>query len=342
MRPALALVLWLLAPPVAAAPDAYRKVATEDGVSLALYRYVPRGAPSLAPAVLVVPDLGFNHRAYESLAAFLRRAGRETFIAELAGQGASSHRAASGLEPFVSKDLPAIARAVQAVRPGRFDVVVHGYSGALVLASAGGELAGSIRRVVAVNPAALAEVPNARVEALLARGGRFESLAWSAEGARTFELLFAHGGRFAPGERRMLRATVLSDLTPQVASGLLTWMRSGDLPLRGASLLARLRAFRKPTLLLLPLRDNYAHPEFAEPLVALATHAPVRLTVLSRMDFLSEDYGHLSVLQGRGARREIFPRMLDFLEGGGNGLENGACGLKKKGVSSAPNNAVHF
>ncbi|MBX5482066.1 MAG: hypothetical protein IRZ16_09560 [Myxococcaceae bacterium] len=65
----------------------------------------------------------------------------------------------------------------------------------------------------------------------------------------------------------------------------------------------------------LPLRDNWVHPEHGAPLRELATHAKVRLVVISEVDAYEEDYTHLSVLQGDAAPQEVFPLIATFLSG---------------------------
>jgi hypothetical protein len=61
------------------------------------------------------------------------------------------------------------------------------------------------------------------------------------------------------------------------------------------------------------MQDNFAHPEFGAPLRELAP-APVRMELLTRVNLLSEDYTHLSLLHGAGAPAEIFGPLLRFLD----------------------------
>src|SRR6185436_1048629 len=102
LRRAVIAVLLLLA----ATPVAHRRVVASDGAALALYRY-GEPAQGVVP-VLMIPDLGLTRAVFdlegEGLARHLAAAGRTVYVAELRGRGSLAER--------VSRDLPAIARAI--------------------------------------------------------------------------------------------------------------------------------------------------------------------------------------------------------------------------------------
>jgi pimeloyl-ACP methyl ester carboxylesterase len=306
----------LLATLLAAAPEVeHRRVTTSDGVALALYRY---GPPGFAP-VLLVPDLGLSRAVFdiegEGIARHLAAAGHTVYVAELRGQGAAyvAH-SAFGLAPIVSRDLPAVVAATQ---EPELDLVVHGYEGTLALAASVRELKGRVRRVVAVATPVLPEVPSPVASAVLKSGGDFRALPLDPEGARAFELLFTFGGRFKPGRLEALRAHAFGTLGRVTAGELLRWMVTGNLTLDdGSTVLGRLQQYDRPTLLFSGLANGFANPEFCVPLKGLATKADVRLRTFSRFELAHEDYSHLSLLQGSGARDEIFEPARRFLEEG--------------------------
>ncbi|HLL83326.1 MAG TPA: alpha/beta fold hydrolase, partial [Longimicrobium sp.] len=253
-----AVVLWLaalLALPAAAREGPllksvfHRRVTAPDGTALALYRYVPDGGGGGRPAVLLVPEVGFGRIAYDfagsGLARYLQERGRDVFVAELRGQGQAQSPRGWSLGQWISLDLPAVLDAVSAAHPGPVDVVVHGYSGGLVLAACAVELKGRVRRVVALSPVVLPEVPNATVAKLLREGGALGRLA--RERAADFELLFTRGGRISEGEVSRLRSRV-TDLSPVASRELLGWMERGDLPLPdGSTFSRRLPLYDRPT-----------------------------------------------------------------------------------------------
>ena len=297
-----------------AAPVAHRRVVTADGVPVALYRY---GEPGF-PAVLLIPELGFGRALFdlegEGLARHLAAHGRTVYVAELRGQGAAHHPGQlHRLAELVSYDLPAVASAIG--QP--FDLVAHGFAGTLALAASTRELEGRVRRVVAVATPALPEVPSPIAAAVLEAGGDFRALTLDATGSRALELLFTLGGRFRPGRLEALRAHGFGALGRPLSRELLGWMRSGDLRLDdGSTVVARLTAYDRPTLLFDGLLDGFAAPELCTPLKALSK-AKVKLRTFSKFELATEDYSHLSLLQGFGAKGEVWEPARRFLDGAG-------------------------
>jgi pimeloyl-ACP methyl ester carboxylesterase len=266
-------VLSLLAVDVA-----HRRVDAPDGTPLALYRY---GAPG-APAVLLIPDLGFNRAVFdiegEGLARFLADHGHTVYVAELRAHGLAKRLG----------DLRAVLDVI-----GECDLVAHGYAGTLAMAANDPR----IGRVVAISTPVQPEASKLATEYL-------------ARGRGSFELLFAMDGRFRTGRLEALRAHAVA---PIDGPELLGWMRQGDLVFEDrTTVLQRLRAYDKPTLLFLGLADTFAGPEAATPLVHLSK-ADVHLRTFSRADLAHEDYSHLSLLQGENARTDVFEPALRFL-----------------------------
>lgn len=298
----------------------HRKVTAADGTALALYRFQPDGGGLAQPPVLLVPELGLGREAWDldgdGLARYLQARGRDVFVAELRGQGRSAAPPGWRLAELVSQDLPAVLAAIATLRSGPVDLVVHGYSGGLALAACAEELKGRVRRVVALSPAVLPEVPNAATAKLLRGGGALGAFARDPASNKDFELLFTRGGQLDGGRVSALRGA-MSDLSRAAAADLLAWMEGGDLPLgpRG-TVRERLARYDRPTLVLLAMQDNFAHPEFGSPLRDLAP-ADVKVTLLTRVNLLTEDYTHLSLLQGNQAQVEIFSPVLRFLNAPG-------------------------
>jgi pimeloyl-ACP methyl ester carboxylesterase len=260
---------------------AHRRVDAADGTALALYRY---GTPGL-PAVLLIPDLGFNRAVFdiegEGLARYLADHGRTVYVAEL-----RTH----GLDKRIG-DLKSVLDVI-----GPTDLVAHGYAGTLAMASNDPR----IRRVVAISTPVQPEAPSKLARDFLLRGRQ--------DG---FDLLFAMDGRFRPGRLEALRAHAT---VPVDGPELEFWMSRGEQGCGdGTSVLQRLREYDKPTLLFLGLADTFAPPEYATPLVHLSK-ADVHIHTFSRADLDHEDYSHLSLLQGENARADVWEPALRFLE----------------------------
>lgn len=306
---ALALTLLLSQRDVAAA---HRRVVTADGASLALHRFAPSARTAGVP-VLLLADVGFGRPLYDfkqrGLARWLASRGRTVYVAELRGQGASSP--GHSLRTAVHLDLPAIAAAIAREHAGPVDLIAHGYLGTLALAASGREL--NVRRVIALQTPMLVEPPTELLEAFLSEGGRFSSLASSPEGFETFRQLFAMGADVDDVVLRGLAGST-RDLSRGVSAELLSWLGAGDLPLDdGTTVLGRLRAYERPTLLLLGLADGFAPPESCAPLRELS-RAKVEVRLFSRIAE-DDDFSHASLLLGRRAQRHVFPEIERFLGG---------------------------
>ncbi len=234
-------------------------------------------------------------------------------MAELRGQGRSGVPAGGyGLADWVKLDLPAVAAAL----PPTFDLVAHGWGGTLAIASVANELKGRVRKIVALSAPGSAAVPSRMVERVLEQEGRLSTLASDPSSQRTFELLFAMNARWGAAARVEVHGGLMSDLGPRASAELLGWMRSGDLSLgEGDSLEHRLAEVNVPVLLMLPLADEWAPSELASTLRE-DVKGRVKVKTFSRFEYAAEDYSHLSLLLGDGAKSDVFPPIYSFLEEG--------------------------
>ncbi len=308
----VALTLAASSDPV---PVAHRKVVAADGQALALYRF--GAAAEGKPAVLMVGDLGESRALWDvgghGLAGYLADRGYEVYVAELRGQGRTGAPAGGyGLEEWVKLDLPAIA----AVMPAHFDLIAHGWGGTLAIAAAGKELKGRVRRIVGLATPGSGGVPNRLAERTLEQEGRLSTLAADPSSKRAFDLLFAMNARWSSATR-LLASGALSDLGPRASAELLGWMRDGDLALGdGDKVSGRLAQVDAPALVVLPLADEWAPAELASTMRQVLK-GPVKVKAFSRFEYAAEDYSHLSLLMGDGAKTDVFPPVYSFLAEGG-------------------------
>jgi pimeloyl-ACP methyl ester carboxylesterase len=296
----------------------HRAVSAADGVRLAMYRYAPM-VPSPLPAVLLVPDFGMNRRVFDAdgvvgLAPFLAAHGKDAFVLEPRGHGASDAPLGWGLGQVARLDVPAAVDAIQKVHPGPVDLVAYGYSGTLVMAETQGALSHRVRRVVALATPVAPELPGPTAGRILESGGRFADLAGSPSGFKELELLFFHRGAMGATSQHALAREGFNNLSDRAGRELVAWMKSGDFATEaGQSVRRRLAALDTPTYVLVGLADNWAHPEYVTPLRELAPAAKVRVRLLSKISLISEDYSHLSLVQGPLAAKEVFDPCLRFL-----------------------------
>lgn len=285
-----------------------RTVVTPSGASLSLHRYVP-AVPKTGPAVLLVPELAFSRHSFDvegfGLAPYLQKRGREVFVLEPRGQGASPARTGDRLEQLALEDVPAAVDAVIALLPkdAQLDLIAHGYGGALAIAAVADRR--EVRRIIALAVPFEPAVPNASlVEALGGEGG-------IGDDARRFDFLFAH--RTQIPWRRLQRVRSETALPIAFRGEWLQWMREGDLPIGAETVRQRLSRVRAPVLLVMPLLDRVVHPEHSAPWREVVGET-VQIRLLSRLYLHHEDYTHLSILLGRGAPEDVFAPMVRFLE----------------------------
>lgn len=292
---------------------ARRKVVAADGASLALYRFAPLSGGFDKGPVLLVGDIGFGRELFDldgrGLARFLQQHGRDAFVLEARGQGASS--AGAHLKDVAELDVPAALDAIASVHEGPVDLVAHGYLGTLALVAAANRPE-RLGHLVALDTPVEPEVPNALTEELLTHGQLTRRFPDPRAGA-TFEALFAAHSHFEHGTLSKLQGTMHSP-GDAMASELLGWMRTGDLALSKGNVRSALSRLRSPTLLILALGDTFAHPEFASPLSDIAPHANVRELALSELNGLDDDSSHVALLLGANAAKDVFAPALGFLD----------------------------
>jgi len=155
-------------------------------------------------------------------------------------------------------------------------------------------------------------VPNRLAERVLEEDGKLSSLALDPSSGRVFELLFAMNARWSRSSASSAHG-VLGDLGPRASAQLLGWMRQGDLKLEGDDTVSkRLAKVSAPMLLVLPLADEWAPSELASTMrTAVKSH--VKLKTYSRFEYAAEDYSHLSLLMGDGAKSDVYPPIYRFL-----------------------------
>lgn len=296
---------------LSAAPElhvSHRKVVTDDGAALALYSVRRDGlVPSSLPPVLMIADVGFGRTLLGPLAEYLALSGRQVFIAELRGQGAAD--AAHSLRAISTLDLPALGRVL--APEGPVDLIAHGYVGTLALAATTmGAL--SVRKVVAFNTPATPVPATELLANFLDEGGRFSTLAGSAEGFDIWSQLFSMLSTASRRDQVAALTLAARDLGRAQATELHAWMDSGDLPLDdGSTVSQRLTKFDRPTLLLLGLADGFAPTEACATLRDVAK-GPVKLHLYTRLA-QGDDYAHVSYFFGERAQQQVFPEVEAFL-----------------------------
>ena len=316
---------------------------TDDGWRLAVHRYRPAG-PTVGSPVILCHGLAANRYLFDiqtapSLADFLRRHGRDVWVAELRGSGMSDHPGIKhsdgpcswGFEDHLRHDVPAIIDLVL-TRTGGPGVhwLGHSMGGMLILAHLAAHPDSALASAIVVgSPTDFSEIdverfrPLFKLEPSLGRlpisplpllGRMIAPLApWVP--ASVWGLF--HMGNIEPS---VARKTIALASTP-MSSGKLwldfgRFMRTGVFgPGDGASYLDRLSESDVPILFMAGSKDSLAPP-------ASVTNACKKLNVATKTESVImgkkfgslEDYGHVDLLVGVHATEEVFPKILVWLE----------------------------
>ena len=331
-RSAALLAIFTLALSLPARADEARegvfrtRLLTSDGVHAGLYRYVPDvGATSTA--VLLFPDVGMSHRAFDhqgrGLARFLKQKGLETFVLEYRGAGISDVPFGGfTLTDLALKDAEAaFARAATGKAAVYLGGCGFGATLALLLAA---RHPGAVKGVVALQPVLTLDLPNEPMAKLLeavAMAPAWIDLPSLSKqelfaGRSWFEVLIANDGTVAEGVAEDFRSRVLTPLPRRLLQELAGFMREKKLEIDGAEVKVQVASWKGPTLVVYAPRDNWVHPEFATPIRDVLGRARLTVKVLNRAEGASLDYGHLGLLIGSRAEREIWTPVLRFLQAG--------------------------
>jgi pimeloyl-ACP methyl ester carboxylesterase len=299
-------------------------LATRDGVRATLYRYPPTGG-SAARTVLLLPDVGMTHHAFDfdgrGLAPYLQREGWDVYVVEWRGAGRSEVPFGGyRLEDLLEGDAEAaFARALP--KQGKIAVGGVGLGATLALALAARH-ADRVLAALALQPLFAPDLPGE--PATLVLGSLDGAAPWlnlatltraAFAGRRSwFEVLFANDGSLDAGELASLRLHVLAPVPRAAALQLRDALREKQLAIGGRTLTDLMRAWSGPTLLVIAPRDNWIHPEQSVPLRDLSPRGRCQMLVLDVINGAHLDYGHLGMLLGREAGPDVFGKVARFLD----------------------------
>jgi oxygen-independent coproporphyrinogen-3 oxidase len=274
-----------------------RDVITADGVRLSLLEFEPR-AERRTP-VLLTHGTFSNGNVCTRLASYLANYGFPCWVLELRGHGASDGSRRAIFEDFGCLDVPA---AVNAVRErGRTEAP-------FLVGHSGGGLA--FLMYLARNPEAAARTPGVVTLASQATGA---GLGW--RGLRTITLIAAANNLGRHARRRLLRLGPESEYRG-VVNQWFRWNWGGRWRGRdGLDYLAALGKIPTPALCFAGEGDRHIAPvEGCRRLFEALGSKEKNLVVCGRAHGFAEDYDHARIVASRGARQEIWPKILGWLQ----------------------------
>lgn len=337
-----ALVLWVTSARVAFHLDdrpSLLKVTTADGWTLSVWERKPDVVRFAQPVVLC-HGLGNNHAIFEfrgqgHFAKVLADAGFHVFSMDCRGAGRSVPAdpvfVEATIDDYLDLDVPAVLDLVRA-RTGQSQVlwVGHSLGGIIGVLSSVRAARGRLAALVTIGSPLFFRPSQFFIRALgLARrlsvAGKFP--------ARVLSTLFApFAGRLpAPRiasitavlenitglEQRYLMANVMADLWRGVMTQLELWIRTDRLTsaVTGEDLRTPALALTDlPTLVVGGSVDKLAPLDVTQRLFQELQAAEKELVLVGRAFGSSVEYGHGDLLVGRDVAREVFPKIVQFLQ----------------------------
>jgi len=273
-------------------------VVTSDGVRLSLLEFEPK--VRRAGPVLLTHGTFSNGNVCTRLAAYLATYGFPCWVLELRGHGASGGRDRPAIfEDFGRLDVPAAVEVVrQRAQTDRLFFVGH----------SGGGLA--FFMYLARHPDVAARTPGIVTLASQATGA---GLGW--RGLSTIAMIAAANNLGGRARRRFLRLGPEPEF-PGVINQWFAWnFRRRWLGRDGLDYLGALRGITTPALCLAGAGDHDIAPvEGCRRLFDALGSADKELVVCGSAHGFTEDYDHARIVASRGARQEIWPRILAWLQ----------------------------
>jgi pimeloyl-ACP methyl ester carboxylesterase len=327
------------------------RIRSRDGWPLAIYEYLPRGAPH-GPPVLCIHGLTCRYGIFDGgdgfgIAPYLAQRGHHVFAADLRGRGLSLPRSPwrrlralwSGwtLRDFLDKDVPTLFEYVLArAESHQLDVLAHSLGGMLTLDLLSRTADPRVRRLVAIGSgdATAMMLPLSREQRLerarskvnlgvvmapLALSARYAPVHWLARvAARSPALARTHLVDPALGMMlnvRNMDEDVLQTFLTRAMSGMSArkYWSFGELYRRVSRRGAVPPHHHHPILLIAGAHDRLVPLEKARETLTRCTHPQSRLLELSRNRGHTADYGHVDLLLGKLAASEVFPHIEAFL-----------------------------
>lgn len=311
-------------------PDELHRVRTDDGATIAMGRYLPKGERRIEEPVILCHGLGANRFTFDlterySLARRLAERGFEAWILELRGRGEAGRSPSCSFDRQVDFDATAALRTVLATGAKGVLWVGHSKGGLVALAHAGKNVDSPIRAIAALGSPTSFEYqrrlkPFARVvrPLLAAPAVPIQHLArvamWVPPPAWFMRYLVAVEN-LEPDIFKKALVNVGSDVSGGVGRQFLRWISSGSWRSLDEThdYTRGLQNIRAPTLLLGGTADLLAPPDAV---AAAGKHlaGPVELIIAGRHTGFAVDYGHGDLMLGRSAPDELYPRVIEFLE----------------------------
>jgi pimeloyl-ACP methyl ester carboxylesterase len=317
-------------------PDEVHYAKTTDGWRIALIRYRPTGEkPRAAAPVLLCHGIASNSTELDltdelSLARALAQAGFDTWLLELRGRGMSGQPRLFGklrwdwsIDEYIERDAPAAIDALlRATSASQLHWVGHGLGAVVgygVLEDP--KLAPRVRSAVALGGPA-----TYRVQQKYLFHWPFRNLRWLRH-AFLMRLLAPAAGYWRPklfSDPQNISGPVIRRFLVNASANfgenemlqLADWIgndqfRSID---HRRDYRADLAKITTPILFVAGNKDRLAPPQSVKDAHDAVASSDKKLVITSRGQAFTANYGHLDLVLGRAAPKEIFPLIVEWLD----------------------------
>lgn len=316
---------------------------TVDGWKIALHHYRPPGGPRVGhPPILLCHGLGANRYNLDapgglSLARWLCKRGFDCWVIELRGAGESSRprllnrlRYNWTFDDHVQKDIPAVFDTIERLTGSReVHWIGHSMGGMVAYAYLMTQDPTRIRSLMAIASPAFAHLSHPFFDRIL--GFRhviklLPRLPYSTPGkllAPIIPLFKYTTGRLVANPKNMrnsdfqkLAFLVPQDLPTSLLAQVADWYATGEF--KGAKGVVRYDQLfdrvKVPTLLVSGAADRLTPTKDIQHVFDRIGSADKKLLQFGRESGCRYDYGHIDLVLGQYAPREVFPHLLAWLE----------------------------
>ena len=311
-------------------PDELYRVPTDDGASIALGRYHPRGPRRFAEPVILCHGLGANRFNLDfderySVARYLARRGFETWVLELRGRGLAGPTTGEAcFDDQAHHDVRAAIRTVRSTGAEKVLWVGHSKGGLAAFAHGARNPGAPFQAIVAVGSPVTFQVqpglrrfiqtiaPILKLKAIPT--GRVRAIAHLGAPPGPLSRYMVLESNMDPLVVKRSLANMACDIPGGVGRQFGQWILTGQFDSVDHSFdyRANMAAVQCPVLLLAGSRDLLA-PPMAVARAREFLGSPAKLVVAGKTHGFACDYGHGDLILGRKAPDEIFPVIESFL-----------------------------
>lgn len=343
--------LWAIHYPLEFPSDEIHFSTTSDGWRIASHRLCPESPDKGRAPVILIHGLGANRHNFDggghySLARYLRENGWDTWAIELRGHGLSrgipgpskpgglwtGARRGARFDEFLNHDLPTAISHIRSLHRNRkVHLIGHSMGGILIAAFLQGGGASAVKSATIISsPLTFHNQPSGLIKRLTRIVKAFNWLPniHLKVLVRPFSPLM---GRFStrvermnmnpdnmdPWTLRSLACHGVNNVSTELITQFSEWMESGDLKDmdRGKSFSDGLKDIKTPIFLIAGGLDYLVNPDIMHFAYERVSSPKKKYRGFGKKYGDMVDYGHIDILLGKGAPKEVYPAIEEWLKG---------------------------